>query len=214
MCLSMPSTMSWIRFSNLRPRLAWSFSIYSALHLSYPATTPLFLARYCVISAGDVLRHRFDCTGEIHYVLQGKGMSTNGHDETHWSVGDLVCFPGGGETVHRAEEDSLLFTATNEPELCYTHAGPRSDSPVVAAVFRADRIAHELEALQEATGAQTTAGRSVSFTTPAMSNQVSGALMPSMMAAVNSLDPDLCNVDIDTIRWLSRCPLPERACIP
>jgi gentisate 1,2-dioxygenase len=160
-----------------------------ALYLPYAATTPLFLARYCVIRAAETLPHCLAGTGELHYVLRGSGVSTNGQDEIRWDEGDCFCFSGGRETAHRAAQDALLFTVTNEPELRFTHTAPLDDPPVTAAVFRAARIDAELEAVHGATGRQKTAGKSVSFTTPSMNARLSGALMPSMMVAINSLEP-------------------------
>jgi gentisate 1,2-dioxygenase len=159
------------------------------LHLEYPATTPLLLARYCVVAAGDTLRHTFGGTGEVHCVLRGRGTTTNGAHTVHWGPGDIVCFPGGAETVHAAADAALLVTVTNEPDLAFAHAAPRPDSPVEAAVFRAHRIDEELADLHRVGGPQLTAGKSVSFSTPAMDARISGALMPSMMVAVNTLEP-------------------------
>jgi gentisate 1,2-dioxygenase len=166
-----------------------ALDLSEALHLAYPATTPLFLARYCVIRAGDTLRHRLACTAEVHYVLVGRGVSTNGQDQISWSAGDCICFPGGQETAHRATEDALVFTVTNEPELAYTHTRSSDDPPVVAAVFRSERVNAELAIVHDAQGPQRTAGKSVSFTTPSMHHQLSGALTPSMMVAINTLEP-------------------------
>ena len=158
------------------------------LRLSYPATTPILLARYLVLRAGDSLTHRFECTGEVHYVLRGAGTSTNGEDSFSWGEGDCSFFPGGGETTHVASVDSLLVSVTNEPELAFAFTAPRADSPLVATLFRSWRIEAELAVVHDAPGEQATAGKSVSLTTATMDSRLSGALLPSMMVALNSLE--------------------------
>ena len=61
--------------------------------------------------------------------------------------------------------------------------------PVSPTVWRSARIEAELTAVHGASSPQATAGKSVSFSTPAMNKLVSGAMLPSMMVAVNSLEP-------------------------
>ena len=73
-----------------------------SLALPFPATTPMLLARYCVIRPGERLVHRFGGTGEVHYVLRGHGASTNDGHSIDWGEGDCFSFAGGAETTHRA----------------------------------------------------------------------------------------------------------------
>jgi gentisate 1,2-dioxygenase len=160
-----------------------------ALQLPHPATTPLILTRYCVVRAGETLSHRFAATGEVHYVLYGSGVSANGRDEIDWDAGDCFSFAGGEATSHRAVADSLLFSVGNEPELAYTHTVPRPEAPISAAVWRSARIEAMLAAVHDSAGPQQTAGRSISFSTPAINDLVSGAMLPTMMVAINSLEP-------------------------
>jgi len=74
----------------------------SDLGTRYPATTPTLLVRYLKLRAGERLRTSFAAGGEIYYVMAGAGESRNGNDAIAWGVGDVYCFPGGSETVHRA----------------------------------------------------------------------------------------------------------------
>ena len=168
---------------------SFPLDLSDALDLPYRATTPLFLAQYDLIRCGDTLRVDLDGSAQVHYVLQGQGHSTNRSDEIQWGPGDCLCFPGGARTAHSATEDALLFTVTNEPELAFNHTVPADSTPVNAAVFRAELIEAELGEVHATSGPQKTAGKSVSFTTAAMHHQLSGALAPSMMVAVNTLEP-------------------------
>src|SRR5688572_9274932 len=53
------------------------------LGLPFPATTPLILARYARIRAGEKLSTRFAASGELYYVITGEG-------ETRWDDGALT----------------------------------------------------------------------------------------------------------------------------
>jgi len=49
-----------------------------------PATTPLLLARYARVNAGEILDAHFDTTGSIWYVIQGEGTVTLDRQEIAW----------------------------------------------------------------------------------------------------------------------------------
>lgn len=107
-------------FDPAAPTGAIALDASAALLTSYPATTPLLLLRYLKIRAGEELRARYVASGEVYYVFGGQGSSRNGADTIEWRSGDVFCFPGGGETVHRADAgDCLLFAGTNEPLLAF-----------------------------------------------------------------------------------------------
>jgi gentisate 1,2-dioxygenase len=117
-------------------------------------------------------------------------MSSSGSEQVAWVAGDCFCLPGGSETVHLAHTDSLLFLCTNEPELNQGRlsAPAPQRSPVCAALFEHQRIAEELAAVHERTGPQTSAGKSVVFSVDSMQDIMPGAILPSLTAAVNSLE--------------------------
>ena len=50
----------------------------AAFDCAFSATTPLVLAHYLRIDAGDILVSRFRASGEIHCVLTGSGETTVG----------------------------------------------------------------------------------------------------------------------------------------
>lgn len=95
------------------------------LGADYPATTPLMLARYARVRAGESLAARFKSSAEVYYVIRGSGRTRQREDCIHWTTGDVFCLPGGGETEHRAEsEDCLLWVVTNEPLLSLENVEP------------------------------------------------------------------------------------------
>src|SRR3954462_3748028 len=95
------------------------------LHTQYPATTPTLLCRYVKLRAAEQLRTAFAASGEIYYVMSGAAESRNGPDMVRRGNGDVYCFPGGGETVHRAGgANCMLCLVTNEPLLPYEPLSP------------------------------------------------------------------------------------------
>jgi hypothetical protein len=108
------------------PTSTIELDIAQALGTRYPATTPSLLTRYIKIRGGEAIRSAWAASGEIYYVMKGAGESRNASDIIQWGAGDAFCFPGGGETVHRAGEgDCLLFCATDEPLLAFAVCGLR-----------------------------------------------------------------------------------------
>src|SRR6185369_1056316 len=61
----------------------------ATLGCPFPATTPLVLARYAKIRAGEELRTRFVASGVIAYVLRGSGITQCGVESVEWDRGDL-----------------------------------------------------------------------------------------------------------------------------
>ncbi len=66
-----------------------------AMDCAFPATTPLILARYGRIRAGETLDAGFEATGVITYVIQGSGETTVGDERIAWGAGDIFIAPGG-----------------------------------------------------------------------------------------------------------------------
>ena len=99
--------------------------ISDVLSTPYPATIPSILARYIRLKKGDDISHNFIASGEIYYVLEGKGTTLNDEDVIEWSCGDVFCLPGGKKTKHRTlSENSILFCVTNEPILSFENLVP------------------------------------------------------------------------------------------
>lgn len=165
-----------------------ALDISGDLGTAYPATTPTLLCRYIRIRASEELRTAFAASGEIYYVMSGTGESRNGKDVLRWSRGDVFCFPGGDETVHRAgNAPCLLFCVTNEPLLAFERLrAPRPGEAVIQTThWPAAEIDRNLEQVwNRPPGAEAT-GCSVQFSSAALAP--SPNTLPSVNTAINTL---------------------------
>jgi mannose-6-phosphate isomerase-like protein (cupin superfamily) len=96
---------------------------------NYPATIPSILARYIRLKKNDPISHNLIASGEIYYVLEGKGKSVSSKYIVEWSKGDVFCLPGGDNTTHSSfSENSILFLVTNEPLLSFEELKPSKNN--------------------------------------------------------------------------------------
>ena len=97
-----------------------------------PATTPLLLARYARLNAGETLNADFDTAGSIWYVIKGEGAVVLDNQEIAWAAGDVFVLPGGAAALKGGIQDSVLWLVTNEPQLRFedTRAPAASESSV------------------------------------------------------------------------------------
>jgi gentisate 1,2-dioxygenase len=159
------------------------------LDIDFPATTPLILARYAKIRAGETLTTRFTASGEIYYVIVGAGESRFGGDALAWEAGDAFCLPGGATTTHTAEgSGAVLWVVTNEPQLAFegAQAPAPGQAPIVAAHFPGDEIRRQLDWIHAQPPGRTT-GKAVSLGNAALEKQ--RTCLPSFTLAMNSLAP-------------------------
>jgi gentisate 1,2-dioxygenase len=162
----------------------------AALHAPGPLTTPLILARYARIRAGERLATRFAATGELYYVMAGEGETRAGADRIGWEAGDIVCLPGGAEHVHEAGgQDCVLWVITNEPELAFARTRPPAPeaSPVEPVHYPADEIRAGLARIHALPAELTSTGKALVFTSQAMEGPKT--ILPSLTLAMNSLAP-------------------------
>jgi gentisate 1,2-dioxygenase len=162
----------------------------AALGTPFPATTPLILARYARIRAGEKLATRFASSGDIYYVIAGAGESAWGTEALAWEPGDVFCLPGGSAVTHRAREgDAVLWVVTNEPQLGFERAQP--PAPGEAAVrpvrYPAAEIRRQLEGVHRLPAARTMTGKAVTFSSAALETQ--RTCLPTFTLALNSLLP-------------------------
>jgi gentisate 1,2-dioxygenase len=160
------------------------------LDIDFPVTTPLILTRYVRLRAGDALTTRFKASGELYYVIAGSGRTTKGGDTIPWAAGDVLCLPGGEETLHVAgDRDCILWCITNEPELAFEHLEPpRPGNAVTEAVhYPAAEIEHQLARVQDKLAGQKIAGLALilSHTQQARRRNV----LPTLTLAMNQLPP-------------------------
>ena len=156
----------------------------------YPASTPLLLARYARICAGESLSTQLKATGELYYVIAGDGDTTNGDDTIAWHPGDVFCLPGGGETLHRAgDTDCVLWLITNEPQLALEHTEPPTpeNAPIEAVHYPSENIDRELDQIYAMPPDEKRFGLAVIFSSEALEGLRS--IHPSLTLAMNSLPP-------------------------
>jgi gentisate 1,2-dioxygenase len=160
-----------------------------ALGTEYPATSPFMLARYARIRKGERLTSTLAASGEIWTVLRGSGRLARGPETLDWCAMEMVVLPGGAESVWEADEDSVLWLATDEPTLAFAGLRPEdvARAPVRTTHYRADDIARELGALYGRAMAPDTAGRALFLTSEA--TETLGTCLPSLTLTLNAVRP-------------------------
>ena len=177
-------------FAPAAPTGLIQLDLSGALEIEFPATTPLILARYAVIRAGETLRTAFAASGQIYHVIAGAGDTSWGGDTLAWDEGDIFCLPGAAAAVHAAgARDCLLYVVTNEPELAFERLEPPAAgrAPIEAVHYPADEIRRQLDRIHALPPEQTMVGKAVNFTTAAF--EARRTVLPSFTLAMNSLRP-------------------------
>ena len=172
------------------------------LATAFPATTPLVLARYARIRAGESLPVRFEASGVICYVISGSGVTdcmpcsttdntTDGPPEQIvWQAGDMFVLPGAVPQIHRAGgEDAVLWIVTNEPQLAFERLRGRAagDALTEAVHFPAAEIERQIDLLYAVGRGNDIANSALIFSsTP---QKPSRNVLPTLTVAMNSLPP-------------------------
>ena len=154
------------------------------------ATTPLILARYARIRAGDEITTRFNASGVLHYVIQGSGTTRTGDEAIAWRAGDVFVTPGGWEQQHAADAcDVVLWLVTNEPHLAFEHLQPPAadHAPTGVVHYRADDIARQIDLIHDIGGGDDVAGAALVFSSDVQ--EASRNVLPSLTLAMNTLPP-------------------------
>ena len=158
---------------------------------SFPATTPLVLARYIRVAPGDTLITRFIASGEVLYAIVGSGTTTIGGETIAWGPGDVMVLPGGHEVTHTADGDAaaVLWAVTNEPVLAFEGLrAPSADTAQIDPVhYTADEIARQIDVLTNMPANEDQAGVALIFSSERTAD--SRNAMPSMTLAMNTLAP-------------------------
>jgi gentisate 1,2-dioxygenase len=160
------------------------------LDVEFPATTPLILARFARIRAGEALRTRFVAGGELHYVIRGAGETSWGSETLAWEQGDAFCLPGGLALTHTANAgDAVLWIVTNEPELAFGRLEPPAPGAAVVEPvhFPAGEIRRQLELIHALPAEMMLTGKAVTFSSAALERR--RTCLPSLTLAMNSLAP-------------------------
>lgn len=161
--------------------------ISAVLGCSFPATSPLVLAHYGRIRAGETLTTDFVASGTIAYVIQGNGVTSCGQEQIAWSAGDVFVLPGGIAASHSAETTAVLWLATNEPQLAFENlrAPAPGQSPTDLVHYRAEEIDRQVAMLYDVGRAATTAGSALIFS--AERQEATRNILPTLTAAMNTL---------------------------
>ena len=160
-----------------------------AMECAFPATTPLMLARYATIEAGETLVSDFAATGSVWYVIEGRGTSECCGELLHWGAGDVFVLPGGRIAIHRATERAVLWLVSNEPQLAVDSVAPRSpaDGPIQPVHYPAAEIERQLGIVFGAAASDTTSGLALIFSSDRM--EAGRNIMPTLTLSLNTLPP-------------------------
>lgn len=160
-----------------------------ALGTPYAATTPLLLARYLRIQAGERLNVSRRASAEVFYVMRGAGLSTGAGEEIVWSTGDAFCFPGGCEIGHRATADTVLFSVCNEPLLNFESLEPPRvrHARVSPVLWSRQEMATRLETIFARPASDQMSGRALQLASELMAPMRHP--VPTINVAFNTLEP-------------------------
>ncbi len=161
------------------------------LQTPFPATTPLLLAAFLRIRAGDQFAMRSMASGEIYHVVRGSGFTHWDDERLEWRAGDIFCLPGGIARSHRASagDDCVLYVVTDEPALSFAHVMPAAPetAPIAPVHYPAPLIAAQVDALSRRRLGPDTAGRALFLTSDQMVHR--RTCLPSLTLTLNVVLP-------------------------
>ena len=155
-----------------------------AMGCGFAATTPLMLARYVSIAAGDTLEPGFSACGTIWFGLRGCGTAQAGGETFAWGEGDVMLLPGPGTRLI-AETDALLWAVDDAPLLTLHGAAPgRLAQPVH---YPAAEITRQLDLLATTRSNDATSGLALIFSGDGLED--SRNILPNLTLSLNTLPP-------------------------
>jgi gentisate 1,2-dioxygenase len=162
----------------------------AALGTDFPATSPLVLAAYARVRAGESLTVDARASVVLAYVIDGEGRAIQESDAIAWSTGDVFSLPGGRPIeLASPTRDSVLWLVSNEPELRFERlAPPPPDEALIEKThFPAESIAEELDRARARLTGQRVAGLAVVFASERLEDRRN--ISPSLTLAMNQLGP-------------------------
>ncbi len=162
--------------------------ISGLLGCDFPATSPLVLASYARIRAGETLATDFRASGVIAYVMVGAGSTTCDGETIDWGAGDLVILPGGAPATHTAGPDpAVLWIVTNEPQLAFERLRPPApgEAPTKLVHYRGAEIQRQIDLIYDIGRNEEIAGSALIFS--ADEQEDTRNILPTLTAAMNSL---------------------------
>lgn len=153
----------------------------AAIGCAFPATSPLLLARYAVIRAGETLTLDTSSTGLIGYVLRGSGATL----DFAWAPGDVFLLPGGTQRL-TARDHTVLWLVGNDPMLAFEalRENPATIAPVH---YPAAEIERQLALIGACTTNPGTSGLAVIFSSDGF--EAWRNITPSLTLSLNTLPP-------------------------
>lgn len=162
------------------------------LNTDFPATTPLVLAHYARVRAGETLVTNFEASGVIVYVMVGSGSTECGTERVDWKPGDVFILPGGCTHTHKAGvEHAVLWIVTNEPQLSFERlrSPAKGNAPTEVVHFTADEITRQIDLLYAVGRGNDIAGSALIFASTGQ--QAIRNVLPTLTLAMNSLPAGL-----------------------
>ena len=162
----------------------------AALGVNFPATSPLVLASYARVRAGESLTFDPRATVVLTYVIEGEGSVVQDTEVIDWRAGDVFSLPGGSPIrLAATARDSVLWIVTNEPELAFERLRPPKSAErlVEAAHFPAAKIDEQLAVVREKLAGKLAAGLSVVFASEGLEERRN--ISPTFTLAMNQLEP-------------------------
>ncbi len=162
----------------------------TAMGIPFPATSPLVLASYARVRAGESMIFDARASVVLAYAIEGSGRALQGSDVISWSSGDVFCLPGGRPIeLVSSPLDSVVWLVTNEPELAVERlAPPAAEEALVEAIhFPAATITEELGRARARLAGQRVAGLAVVFAAEQLEDRRN--ISPSLTLAMNQLGP-------------------------
>lgn len=162
--------------------------ISADLGCAFPATSPLVLAQYARIRAGEELTTDFAASGTIAYVIAGEGTTECAGETIAWDAGDVFILPGGLPARHAAgAEDAVLWLVSNEPQLAFENLRPPApgEAPTDLVHYRAAEIDRQIALIYDVGRNEQIAGSALIFS--AERQEATRNILPTLTAAMNSL---------------------------
>ncbi|MFT5175171.1 MAG: gentisate 1,2-dioxygenase [Gammaproteobacteria bacterium] len=160
----------------------------ATMQCAYPATSPLLLARYARIRAGESLSCDFNASGVVHYVISGDGSTQAAGERIEWHPGDVFVTPGGMPLVHSAGDTAaVLWVVSNEPQLSFENlcAPAPGNAPTDVVHYTAAEIDRQIELIYNVGRDEQIAGSALIFSSD--KQQDSRNVLPTLTLAMNSL---------------------------
>ncbi len=164
--------------------------VSDAMACGLPATTPLVLARYARIRAGETLVTDFVCSGVLYYAISSAGTTRSGPETVTWSAGDVFVVPGNMTQTHRVgDTDAVLWLVTNEPQLAFENFRAPAEGHALTEVvhYPADEIERQIALIHRFGSDSDVAGSALIFSSDMQ--EASRNVLPTLTLAMNTLPP-------------------------